>query len=500
MQKLVLPIILLFLIGIACSDIQDLTDFDKLDNNPEFALPLINSTFTLQDVLENVDDNASVLVDSDGLLRFYYESDTTTRTSLEVFDVINSTLPPLVPVIDSLIGFRVVNTAGIGVDLVIFKEGRLEYSFLNPHQSELDVKVSLLQMFKDGEPLVQEHTIGPLQALPLSQFDLAGVALDPQNDSLFVRYEAYNEANERVKVNNFLLLQKDVQYSYASGVLESTILENTNDTLAFDIYDNVSGSVYFEDPKVVINIGNSFGLPANIKVSRFDFLTKEGDILPLESEYIDNGFAFNFPDFDEIGETKETQFIFDNSNSNLSDVIAAQPVGLIYELDAITNPNQDTRGFLTDSSAFSYSVEADFPLYASIRALEVKDTSDFDINIDNIDNIEALEFKLITENNVPLSAAVQAYFASGNQVLDSLFVSEKQNIIEAASVDVNGNVTATNSQTIFIPFDKNRIQNLDKANKIYLHAVFNTEQNNDTSVRIENGQELNVRVGVKIKY
>ena len=497
MLKFALPITLILLLGIACSDIQELSDFENLENSPQLALPLVNSSFQLQDALENVDENADILVDSDGLLRFYYQSDTTIRKSQEIFDVLNRTLPPLVPVFDTLIGFSVVNQEGLGVNSVIFKEGRLEYSFFNSNASAIDISVTVLQMFKDGQPLQQSHTLAATSTLPTASFDLAGVELQPQNDSLFIRYEAYDDNGERVKVDNFLLLQKEVDYSYASGVFTSSILENIPDTLAFDFTEQIEGDLYFEQPKVTITIGNSFGLPADLRFSQFDIVTKDGSILPLESEFIDNGFLFNFPDFDEVGETKQTVFTFDRNNSNLDQIIGAGPVGLVYELDAITNPDEDTPGFITDESAFSYSIEAEFPLFGTIRDLKLRDTLDIDLSFESIGNVEEMEFKLITENEIPLGASVQAYFLSDTQLLDSLFIDGTQNIVQAASVDSAGNSAKASTQTTFISVDETRLNTIETANKILIEATFNTSADSENSVRVEKDQTLAIRMGVK---
>lgn len=497
MQK-ILPITLfLLLIGMACSDLQELSDFENLENSPQLAFPLINSTFTLQDALENIDENADILVDSDGLLRFYYQSDTTIRTSQEVFDVLNRTLPPLVPVIDTLIGFPVINDEGIGVSSVIFKEGRLEYSFFNSNSSDIEVTVTVLQMFRDGQPLQQTHEVFSFQDLPVATFDLTDVELRPQNDSLFFKYEAYNRSNERVTVDNFLMLQKDVDYSYAAGVFTRSLLENLPDTLEFDFTEQIDGDLYFEEPKVTVTVDNSFGFPAELSFGRFDIITKDGSLLPLESDLIDNGISFNFPSFEEIGEVKETQFVFDHTNSNLPKVIEASPIGLIYELDATTNPNEDTPGFLTDESIFAYSVEAEFPLLGTITDLKVRDTLDIDINFESLESLEEMEIKMVTDNGLPLSASVQAYFMSGTQILDSLFIDGARDIIQAASIDSDGNVTKMNSQTTFIPIDNPRLENIKSANKLLLEATFNTSQDQEVSVRIENQQTLGIRMGVK---
>ncbi|MEM9991796.1 MAG: hypothetical protein AAF738_08530, partial [Bacteroidota bacterium] len=317
-----------------------------------------------------------------------------------------------------------------------------------------------------------------------------------------IEYEAFDMNGERVKVNNFLMLPKGVQYAYASGVFSSSILESLPDTLDFDFSNRIDGNLYFEQPKVTVTIGNSFGLPADLRFSQFDIVTKNGTLLPLESEFIDEGFQFNFPSFEEVGETKTTKFVFDHTNSNLPEIIGAGPVGLLYELDAITNPEEDTPGFLTDESAFSYHVEAEFPLFGRLQDLIVRDTLPLEAALEDLDDVRALEFKVVTENRLPLATELQAYFLTetGN-VLDSLFTEDVTTIIEAAPINASGETLTSNRKIIFATMDNARIKNIQNARQVLIDATFNTSQNlgSTTSVRIQNDQILDIRMGIKAR-
>lgn len=481
----------------ACSDLESLQNIEGIDVDAEYAFPLMDSRVAMTDLIADFDDQASLLVDDDGLLRFFYQGDTTIRDSKEIFDQINAVLPPLIPVLNNVNGFSVANSS-LDIDQVIFKGGDLEYTFFNRNSNSVTVEVSIPEMSKDGAPLSETHTVGAFQNLPLSKFDMSDVVLVPENDSFHINYQAVTEAGMAVTLEQFFMLPKDFDYAYAEGLLGSQAFESDQDTLDFDYYDNwVEGNVAFQNPKVILNIDNAFGFPAIALAETFEILTIEEQMLPLESVLIDNGFTFNYPTLEEIGAIKSTQFVFDKDNSNLVEVISAGPNAVIYDLDVVTNPATNSTGFLTDSSFFSYSIDAEFPLEGNISNFSINDTSQVDFS--SYDQIEGAEIKLITENSIPLATQIQAYFLDDKgTVLDSLF-EESTTLIAAAETDQAGNVGKATEQVSFIPIDALKFDQIRTARFLILNTSFSSPNDGNALSRIKKDQFVAVRMGMKVK-
>jgi hypothetical protein len=110
-----------------------------------------------------------------------------------------------------------------------------------------------------------------------------------------------------------------------------------------------------------------------------------------------------------------------------------------------------------------------------------------------------VEFKLVADNNMPLAIGTQAYFLdSTGVVLDSLF-DTIGHPIEAAPVDAEGIVTGKQTTTTFVNFDAVRFDGIRKATKLKIHAFFSTTDNGQVNVKAFSNQDVEIRMGMKVK-
>jgi len=218
----------------------------------------------------------------------------------------------------------------------------------------------------------------------------------------------------------------------------------------------------------------------------------------LESSFIEDGIDFNYPLISEQGELKTTTFYFDKDNSNVEDVLSAGPVFVDYDVDAMANPNSFAElGFMTDESMFRVQVSVELPFRA--RILDFKANDKFNINFDDFDNVEYVEFKMVAENQIPLGVDVQVFFADENEnVIDSLFI-DAENILEPAPVDANGDSNGQSEKITFMTIDAEKFEKVKNAKKLLLEAKFSTtDAINDTKINIRDGENVNIRMGMKI--
>lgn len=495
MLKLFYLLLLLLVINTACSK---LLDIEGIESDPTYAFPIINSTVTLRDIIAGFDDNTSLLIEPDGLLKFFYRGDTIIRSSQEVFDGINSAIPPFIPVIDTAFGFP-ISTSTIKVDLIRFKNGQLDYTFFNNNSNQIKLTISLPQILKDNIPLSRTHVVPAFSNLPMSSFDLNGVELRPLNDSIYFYYSAIDDNNKNVRVNNFFLIPRNLDFTYFEGILASQIFAGELDTLEIDFYkDWINGEVLFESPTVVINIQNSFGFPATARVRVLDIITINDDRLPLESPFRQTGFEFNYPSFQEKGKVKGTSFVFNSKNSNIGEVVNAGPTALVYDIDAVPTPNANVSGFITDSSYFAYSIDAEFPLWGRASNFSVSDTSE--INLSNFDKATSLQFKIVATNKIPLGVTLQGVFLdANNRPLDSLFA-KPQRIIAPADVNAQGEVISASEQITHVSFDNLRFNKIRNAKKMILQTTFDSTNEGKVAVKVFDKQDLSIKIGVVASF
>jgi len=188
-------------------------------------------------------------------------------------------------------------------------------------------------------------------------------------------------------------------------------------------------------------------------VNVFDVYTADGEILPIFGEGIEDGIDFNYPTLDEVGQTKTTTYAFSKENSNIDTLLGSKPIAIDYDFDATTNPDNIStiRGFVTDESEYVVNVDVELPIFG--RADRFLAVDSFDVNFSSYDNVESAEFKVVSENGIPLEIAMQMYFVDANDnVLDSLLMDDLT-LIEAAPVDGDGLVTMPQEKTLLVPMD-----------------------------------------------
>ncbi|MEO1515934.1 MAG: hypothetical protein AAFV95_13010 [Bacteroidota bacterium] len=495
---------LLVLLVVGCQKFDNLEDLELSERDAEYALPVFQTSTSLQDVLEEFDSNTVIRLEADGSMVLNYKGKITARTSEEIFDITNRVANAPFPVTDTLMALPFSIPDGIDIDYALLKTGSLQWFIQSDHPEDIRLTVTIPNLVsEDGMPFSETRDYdwsgAPLNFAE-SPIDLSNYSVRPDQDSIYVRYNLYRkQTGQRDTVAGMIIIIRDLVASYMEGYLGDDIYEMERDTIDIDFFDNwTRGDVYFADPKIWLTVENSFGFPVRSKANLVEVITVDGDRLPLRSPFIDNGIDVDYPRLDEVGEVKITEFAFDKTNSNVDSILAAGPVAVDYDFDAVPNPDQDTtiRGFITDTSSLRAQVEVDLPVFGSTSGFAVRDT--FAIDFQQFDDVKYAEFKLVTENEVPLAVGLQLYFANERgQVIDSLFA-ETEIVIEAAPVDGDGNVTGMLAKETFIRFEEDRFNKLKQARELYLSAAFSTANEGNAVVRALSSQKTNIRMGMKV--
>lgn len=500
---MVLP--LCFLLG--CSQFADLEDVERSNYDAAYAVPLLNTSFSMNDLLENFEENSVLTVLPDGLLRLQYSGSVLTENADDVFEAINATLAGVGGIViqDNVQALPFSGPDGLVIDRMELKEGQMFWQFENCHDKPITATMTFPTVMRNGVPLTITRTIAaysgtgdcPSLNNALSPINLENYVITPQNDSIFVEYMAVDsDGMEIAPSSNNSILILGLAFSYAEGYLGQIQHSSGVDRIDIDFFDNwIRGDVYFEDPVITFNFANSFGIPTRSVIEQFDIITVDGDTLPLESIYIEEGIDFPFPTLSEVGQTKSTDFVFNRDNSNIREVLGAGPIAIVYDVDAATNPdgNTEIRGFVTDSSFYEVRVDVDLPLYGSAVDFGVRDT--FDLNLGDFDKVDYAEFKLVTENEMPVAIGIQGYFLDANGgILDSLYA-ESTRVIAGAPVGPNGRPTGIQETVTYSDFPPARFARIKNAAKLEVVATFFTTTDGQQSVQILGNQNVRVKLG-----
>ena len=205
---------------------------------------------------------------------------------------------------------------------------------------------------------------------------------------------------------------------------------------------------------------------------------------------------FDFPDFTEIGQTKETNFIFDKTNSNIGEIFNEKAVAVNYDVDALINFDLDEPfiGYSTDSSFYKVELAVDVPLFLRFNDLVLTDTLDIDLS--DLEDINTAELKFITQNAFPFNVDLQTVFIDSiNSEPMAVFEGNGLNL-PSAHLLVDGTTEALDPQTELVSLDEGQIQHVLRSNKIALIARFtNSEIANDENFWILSDYGVDFKLG-----
>ncbi len=490
--------------ALSCDSFSNLEDIQTPSYEAEFALPLVNSSIAVQDVLEELDNLATViLVDSSGLLHFIYRGDLLTRTSEEIFGNISNALPPLIPVLGNTMPIPLILPNGVDLDRVDMKAGNFIFYAENPNPQPVNVVLTIPELQRDGQPFSIPFSIPAYSGAGLrpsatnasAPASLQGYSFRPSGDTVYIRVTALAPGNVQVNLQNTVVQFNQLAFSYAEGYLGQLLYKGEKDTVGIDFFETqyIQGNIRFADPKITFYFENSLGIPTRAVVNAFDVFTVKGGKIPVESPVIQTGIDFPYPKLNEVGQTKTSSFVFTKANSNIDDLLNSGPTSVAYDVNALTHPDGNTgvRGFVTDKSLYRIQMEIDLPLEGQVDQFEAE--REFNIDLEDLQDAQKVEFKMVADNFIPLDLDLQAYFLDENQVVLDSLLSKRDRLIQGAAFPSNQPQTTT----FFIPFEGARLQQILKAKKLRVDAFFSTDTNKGRNIRIQSSQTLHFRLGVR---
>lgn len=533
-KNLVKPLLLAVSVSvILISCIKDNFDFNKLGKsswNPNLAVPLANSTFTIYDIIKNVDKDSNIIVDNTNFCTLVYRDRLFSLRADEIIQIpdqaFNYSLQLTPLEITTLtntntvtsVHSQTVNYASGSTEIDSIKYKALTLSVFHasgyPHGGTLVVDI----------PAAKKNGVSFSGSIPLSSngsgttnFDLSGYTFDMTlNGTTHNKFQIFytvtfnNSGNPTpgTAVMNIQSAFNNNEFQLVYGYVGNQQITPDEDTVNVKIFNNSLGTGSFRlvNPYMEIAFNNSFGVPIR---SNFIFLKGYN---PISNQIFDissspgipNPLPINMPA--SIGQTASSGFILNNSNTGglMTDMINEQPKNVIYKLNSITNvPAPANRNWVVNDSRFTVDMNLYLPLYGRAWDFLFQDTLDF--QLDRINEIDNILFRTYINNGFPVDIMVQVYFISQSgdtlnptyNLLDSLVV-PNQLFMRSAQIDAStGKVTAPTEKTTDIYADRAKLARITGANKILIRAFGASTNNGNPNVKIYSDYKLTVKIGVQ---
>ncbi|MBL7816948.1 MAG: hypothetical protein JNL70_18135 [Saprospiraceae bacterium] len=472
--------------------------FDEVDMNvkltPEYAVPLVETEMTIQDLFENFDGYSYLQVQSDGTLRMFYNGKTVENQPFNLF----SALPEVqtIQIVQSDMAIPFPSPSNSRIDAIDFKNGFLKWQF-EAQATPLTVRITVPQLTKNGQVFDKTFTLS--NTTYRDSISLLDWHCEPTLGNIVFSCQAKKSTGESVSLNNqgrYELTRFEAKYM--KGYFGQFLVALPRDTVSLDFFKNwkPNGKINFTDPKIYVTFDNGLGFPIQARTAVAESVNLKGQKLALDNP-LGNGLNLAYPSINEVGGNRRTTLTIDKKNSNIVDVLNSNPTHFIQSIIGITNldnPNK-TAGFLSENSRFKVTFGVEVPLFGTAEDFVVYDTLAVDMS--KFTQIAAAEFKLTTDNEMPIDMKLQGYFVnSSGAIVDSLVTTEPI-VLRGAPTTALGTTIGSNPAYNFIKVDANRFNNIRSAKKIIVKYTVSSTNRGLQPVLINTAQYISMKLGVR---
>jgi hypothetical protein len=505
----------------SCDGYLDQFNMDRLSTEieltPSIAAPLAYGSFSVQDILEVMNDSAGLISVGDNDLIYLSYADTAfslfAEELIEIADQITSETyiqadvetPGWIalPVGDSLTFYKVDRLSFSiepedRIDSIMVKAGSLNLRAFSEFHHAGILNITSSDIFSPaGDSLNLEFDISDDAGNyeEISDYNLSGYKILMKN----VDEEAVTTINYKLTLikspapiapdeeAGVILTFEDLEYRVVFGYIASreiTDVEESVDIAFFSGLDEVP-DIYFADPQFNISVHNSFGIPLSLNINNFSARSYiDGTYTNLEFKNDTmNPYTIYAPTVSQIGQSITTRRPFNVETTNIDEVLSSVPdrIDMSFTASSGNIPGFTGQNFLLDTSKMVLEAEVILPIWFRTSGYTLRDTLDLSLDsiLADVSFIENLGFRLTTINEWPLELSAQIYFMNpAEEILDSLF-QERTVLIDAAPVNSVGELDASllEPYVVDVQVSNDELENIEGASKMILVVRVVTARN-----------------------
>lgn len=375
---------------------------------------------------------------------------------------------------------------------------------------------------KYGRPLRADNVVPPAQPGQQSRvdqlYDISGysISLTGQDGTKFNTYTQtiiahidssgvlrHITAADSVNIRYELV---NIKPNYVKGYAGKDSLI-TIDSTAYSFLDIIQGGTLdLEDVNMKLTVDNGIGVDGYVKINGLTAISDRNGARQLSGSIV--GQQLNVNRASDFPLTPaHNEFVVNNSNSNIAQLLSLLPNKLKYDVEVRTNPsgnNQTYRDFAYLESSLNVALDAEVPLSLIANDLLLVDTIDFDLSntTTNVAGIKDGVLNFIIQNRYPLDADVTMLITDENwNVIDSVLVNQ-----HVAAADLNAQCLSAGPKRTKVQLfvDEARMERLKSGRHAYVRADFSTQQANSGCngqyIKIYSDYKLDVTLTAKFNY
>lgn len=512
---------------------KDVFNLDKLTESEytgSWALPVIYSDLSLQDMITHGDKNGVISVGPDKFCTLIYKGLLFSLPASSVAQLPDQTQPAYsasltaaqiaalsaAGTVTSTYTQTVTFNSGINnpeIDSIFFKSGSFDMLLNSNFQFNGQIKMTVPALTLAGVPFSKTISFPYTGSVPVNaagKYPLAGYKMNLTKggttfNQLDVVYEVTlsGSGTPPSTSDNIYLFQtfSGMQYSSLFGYLGQVALSPDRDTVELSIFKNKlgTGTYTLVDPSVFVTLSNSFGFPIDATVSQLEGFNPPASVYPITGS--PSQLPIYSPNFSQIGQTLAGSYTLANTNSNIVSVVNNTPKKVVYKINSQSNPaGPSHQNFITDSSRFKVEMQVNLPFWGTAKDFSMQDTIEFKLDSALSDNVEYLTFHIYNKNGFPMDVDMQAYLTDSNYVkLDSL-INPNQLILKSAPINTStGLVTGATEKTLDITVDNARLKKWKNVTTILLRSTAATTNQATSDIKLYSYYNIIAKLGVKAK-
>ncbi len=524
MKQVVILLLIPFLLSACLEELEDIDKAEVGTLNPDVAIPLVSSNFTMEEFLREGNSVAAISEENGVILLSY--NDTIISQSADSLLAIQDQVSPDLVVSGTAMSaippnssqsftrsatFNINNSGGDQLDSIWLSAGDLMSSVQVEAPVSGNVTITFSSIQQTGQPIQQTLTwtfdgTNSSQTINAND-DLAGASIvlttgGATNEISFeatitITNEGTPVANtDEVRINFSL---SNLEFAGIFGDISTRNITTPRKSVDIDIFNNINeGAFQLDDPRLELSFINSFGLPVALGIDRIRAEAQDGSIIALTGELVNtqSPFLLDAPNFNEIGESKTSSIAFNNSNSNLNELLNSFPSEFFYRFPGQIDPNDIVNNFVLAESEIDIFLNIEIPLSGTISALQIVKTFDFDGK--GISELNEATIIINTINTFPLDARLQVYFLDdASNPIDSLYDDNNGRLMNAAEIDSDGFSTIPGELNDRVFVDADEIDRIDQATQLVIRVQLQTANGGVIPIKISPSNNLQVNIGIE---
>jgi hypothetical protein len=494
---------------------------DEANRKLSFAAPLINLSFSADDMIREFADSGMFYKDENDLIYYSYNHDLSfnweNMVTLKDVNLNKTYSAPLI----SFIGGRAtysftekvaLNTrADMRIDSLILASGLLNLTAQAPSGSSGTITITIPELKRNNVPLTYRFTVTSANRSFTIQNNLRDVKaiLSQETGSSYITINGSIDlsmsAISPVAIN---LNMSQLTPSEAFGYFGKQSLDTKNFTLEFDIFNefDLTQKVLFKDYLIKLSAYNPIGVPFEIAVDSVWF--SKDDVNSWKLKFYDkNSLTLKPATYGKPPVDSYNYFNISSQNSNIQDISSKYPDKMVCNIKSLSNPqNNGQPNFITNKRNLKSNLSINFPFWFKTQQYNRADTVDFDFNDmvedmnEEVDNVEDFKIYLDFYNEFPFEIGAQLYAADNNYNVIEPLLSANQKVILSAKPSTSGSGNESVHSQMIISINADQIKRFKARPLKYLIIKTNaiTYNNGQDYVKLFGSDKLKASVSANI--